>query len=54
MMKHILVSITCRGRLHWRLISATREGRHWKISEASYKQFLSDIGQNGIHRITLG
>jgi hypothetical protein len=43
--KHILVSITYKGVLHWRLVAATREGRHWQISVAAYTRFLNDIGQ---------
>ncbi len=43
-MKHILVSITYRGRLHWRLISARAVGKRWEISTAAYDQFLADIG----------
>lgn len=53
-MKHILVSITCRGQLHWRLVSAQQVGKHWQISEASFQQFLDDIEQRGVHRIHVG
>lgn len=53
-MKHILVSVTCKGRLHWRLISARRSGRHWVISQEAFDQFMQDIGQNGRHRISIG
>jgi hypothetical protein len=51
--KHILVSMTCRGRLHWRLIAARREGKRWRISSASFQQFLDDVGQRGVHRISI-
>lgn len=67
-MKHILVSITYRDVLHWRLIAAHRVDRHWEISSAAYSAFLRDIGYaynpedgrssnrtgNGPGRITLG
>lgn len=43
-MKHILVSVTYLGVLHWRLISAQPEGKYWRISADAYTQFLKDIG----------
>ena len=52
-MKHILVSITCDGVLHWRLISARPKGKAWVISEESYWQFLRDIGRSH-QRIIVG
>ena len=51
--KHILVSMTCKGRLHWRSIAARREGRNWRISSAAFQQFLDDVEQRGVHRISI-
>lgn len=51
--KHILVSMTCKGRLHWRLIAARRDGKHWRISSTSFQQFLDDVEQRGVPRISI-
>ena len=62
-MKHILVSVTYLGVLHWRLIAARPVGKYWEISMPAYNQFLKDIkyissgcrcGRCGSSRIHVG
>lgn len=52
--KHIMVTIQYRGKNHWRLIPAKKEGKHYQISIAAYDQFLKDVRVYPYTTVTVG
>lgn len=48
--KHILVSITFKDVLHWRLMAARRNGKEWEVSSEAFRQFQLDIGCRGFRQ----
>lgn len=39
--KHILVSVYYRGRMHWALIAARKVGKHYRVSEEAFARLTA-------------